>query len=458
MKEHTTSKENELILKLIQNHTSGIPFQGIKNELPLVISERTLKRRLSELVASGMLIRVGIGRGVKYVSSAKNIIQEPDKDLDEFAYLNISDESRKVIQYVQQPLIARKPVPYNRDFLDSYIPTETAYLSESIRKHLQKIGAQDGTHPAGTFARKILDRLLIDLSWNSSRLEGNTYSLLETERLIQFGEAAENKNKIEAQMILNHKSAIEFLVEGKEEIGFNRYSILNLHALLSDGLLGNQAACGRLRSIAVGIGSSAFMPAEIPQLIDECFSKILSFASVITNPFEQAFFVMVHLPYLQPFEDVNKRTSRLAANIPLIQNNFAPLSFIDVPERSYIDGTLGVYELNNISLLRDVFIWAYERSAYKYAAIRENLVAPDPFRNQYKKQLTEIVRLVILNNLNKAKATLFIQNWVKNNIKAQDQVRVVAAVETELLSLHEGNIARFQIKPQQFNLWIKSWV
>lgn len=457
MKEHTTSKENELILKFIQNHTAGIPFQSIKNQLPLLLSERTLKRRLSELVASGKLIRVGIGRGVKYVSSAKNIIQEPDKDLDEFAYLNISDESRKVIQYVQQPLIARKPVPYNRNFLDSYIPNETVYLSESIRKHLQKIGTQDGSQPAGTFARKILDRLLIDLSWNSSRLEGNTYSLLETERLIQFGEAAENKNKIEAQMILNHKSAIEFLVAGKEEIGFNRYSILNLHALLSDGLLGDQAACGRLRSIAVGIGSSAFMPAEIPQLIDECFSKILGIASVITNPFEQAFFVMVHLPYLQPFEDVNKRTSRLAANIPLIQNNFAPLSFIDVPERSYIDGTLGVYELNNISLLRDVFIWAYERSAYKYAAIRENLVAPDPFRNQYKKQLTEIVRLVILNNLNKAKATLFIQNWAKNNIKAQDQVRVVAAVETELLSLHEGNIARFQIKPQQFNLWIKNW-
>jgi Fic family protein len=183
---------------------------------------------------------------------------------------------------------------------------------------------------------------LIDLSWNSSRLEGNTYSLLETERLLQLGESAEGKDAREAQMILNHKAAIELLVEQADEIGFNRYTILNLHALLSDNLLPDPRASGRLRSIAVGIDGSVYHPLEVPQLIEECFQQILDTATAITNPFEQAFFGMVHLPYLQPFEDVNKRVSRLAANIPLIRQNLSPLSFIDVPLRAYIDGLLGV--------------------------------------------------------------------------------------------------------------------
>ena len=93
---------------------------------------------------------------------------------------------------------------------------------------------------------------------------------------------------------------------------------------------------------------------------------------------EQAFFAMVHLPYLQPFEDVNKRVSRLAANLPLIRQNLCPLSFVDVPERAYIDAILGVYELNRIELLRDVFIWAYERSCARYGAVRRSLAGPLP--------------------------------------------------------------------------------
>src|SRR5260221_6761516 len=110
-----------------------------------------------------------------------------------------------------------------------------------------------------------------------------------------------------------------------------------------------------------------FIPRAIPQLIEEMFELLLAKAAAITDPYEQAFFLMVQLPYLQPFEDVNKRTSRLAANIPLIKKNFCPLSFIDVPEETYIEGLLGVYELNRIELLRELFLWAYERSCFLYS-------------------------------------------------------------------------------------------
>ena len=126
-------------------------------------------------------------------------------------------------------------------------------------------------------------------------------------------------------MILNHKQAIEFLVESADEIGFNRYSILNLHAILSDNLLPNPEACGRLSQIAVGIGGSVYTPLSTPQLLDEYFQLVLDSASAISDPFEQSFFALVHLSYLQPFEDVNKRVARLAANIPLIKHNLCPL-------------------------------------------------------------------------------------------------------------------------------------
>lgn len=161
---------------------------------------------------------------------------------------------------------------------------------------LHETGAQpDGQKIAGTFARNVLDRLLVDLSWNSSRLEGNTYSLLETERLLELGEIVEEKSALDAQMILNHKQAIEFLVDNVETIKFNSMTVRNLHAFLADGLLGNPLACGNLRSIPLGISVTVFYPLEIPQLIEEFFELILAKAEAIKDPFEQSFFVMVHL-------------------------------------------------------------------------------------------------------------------------------------------------------------------
>src|SRR5579863_6110423 len=154
-------------------------------------------------------------------------------------------------------------------------------------------------------------------------------------------------------------------------LGFNRYTILNLHGILAQNLLHDEGAEGRLRRIPVGIEKSAFHPLEVPQLIEECFNQVLATAAAIQDPFEQSFFAMAQLPYLQPFDDVNKRVSRLAANIPFIKRNLLPLSFIDVPRPLYTDALLGVYEQNDTSLLRDVFVWAYERSAQQYAAVRQ---------------------------------------------------------------------------------------
>jgi Fic family protein len=281
--------------------------------------------------------------------------------------------------------------------------------------------------------------------------------LLDTRRLIEFGREAQGSDRRDAQMILNHKDAIEFLVNSAGEIGFNRYTVLNLHAILANNLLPDETAAGRLRHIGVGIEKSAFHPLEVPQLIEECFDQILATADAINDPFEQAFFLMVHLPYLQPFDDVNKRVSRLGANIPFIKRNLTPLSFTDMPRDLYTDAILGVYELNRIELLKDVFIWAYERSVARYAAVKQSLGEPDPFRLKYRDALREIVAAVIRTPMDRKAAVTHIESWSKENIEPDDQKKFRELVETELLGLHEGNFARYQITPKEFERWQAIW-
>jgi hypothetical protein len=258
-------------------------------------------------------------------------------------------------------------------------------------------------------------------------------------------------------MILNHKDAIEFLVGAADEIGFNRYTLLNLHALLANNLLTDPAAVGRLRYIAVGIEGSAFHPLEVPQLVEESFDQILASAAAISDPFEQAFFVMVQIPYLQPFDDVNKRVSRLAANIPLIRRNLAPLSFTEMPRQIYTEAMLGVYELNKIDLLKDVFIWAYERSAARYAAIRQSLGEPDPFRLRYRDQFRDLIAELVRARAGRKDAAARIAAWSKAAIDPGDRARFVEIAEAELIGLHEGNFARYRIRPSEFAAWQQGW-
>ena len=258
-------------------------------------------------------------------------------------------------RYLSSPLDQRPPVGYRRAFLDDYRPS-AGYLSQDELDALSKAGQMAAVPaPAGTYARRILDRMLIDLSWNSSRLEGNTYSLLDTKRLIEFGAEGRHRDAGETQMILNHKRAIEFLVDSVDELDLDRRTILNLHALLADNLLSDPSAPGRLRSHPVGVGASAYRPLDIPALIDETFDRVLETARAIEQPLEQALFCLVQLPYLQAFDDVNKRVSRLAANIPLIKHNLSPLSFTDVPREHYTDALLLIYEQNEVGLMKALF-------------------------------------------------------------------------------------------------------
>ena len=421
-------------------------------------SERTLKRRLSELVNEGKLIKSGKARAVKY-KGVITISGKADLKLGVTAtasvepYVSMSDESKEIREYVRRPIHERVPIGYKREFLEDYEPNQTEYLTQEIKSHLYEIGKTLlQTHPAGTYVRDILNRLLIDLSWASSRLEGNTYTRLDTKNLIEAGQVADGKDQTEATMILNHKSAIELLIEEEaEEIDFNPYTFLNLHAILSDNLLRDPSDSGRIRSRIVDISGTVYLPLSMPQQIEEYFRLILDKAREINDAFEKSFFIMVHIPYLQPFVDVNKRVSRIGANIPLIKKNLCPLSFINVPEKAYVEGTIGVYELNKVDLLRDVFIWAYERSCQQYNALKESVAEPDPFRLKYRHVLYLVVGEIV-----KEQSEATVDNILaisKDQICEEDIDKFTKLVIEELEELHEGNLSRYRIRLSEFNDW-----
>ncbi|HSX84540.1 MAG TPA: Fic family protein, partial [Cellvibrio sp.] len=417
------------VLEAVTAFPEGASVQQISEQLGQSIPRRTLQRRLILLVEQKRLECNGQGSATRYrvaptIYSHGGLVTGGTAEV--VFYPPLSVQGQAIREAIMRPLQQRRPVGYNRAFVDSYRPNETFYLSAELRAQLLAMGAShQEQRPAGTFARQIVNRLLIDLSWNSSRLEGNTYSLLETQLLLEAGAIAEGKNALETQMLLNHKAAIELLVDQAEEVGFNRYTLLNLHALLSENLLADPGACGRLRTIPVGISGTVYHPLEVPQQIDDCFTQVLNSAAAIRDPFEQAFFAMVHLPYLQPFEDVNKRVSRLAANIPLIRHNLSPLSFVDLSEQIYVDAIMGVYELNRIELLRDVFVWAYERSCARYSAVRQSLGQPDPFRLKHKMQISELVSKIVKEGKNKSQAAQLVRNEAKERVTDDEYARFV---------------------------------
>lgn len=439
-------QELDHLLALIAEHRDGLSINAIAEALGGSVPRRTLQRRLALLVERGRLRIQGEARAVRYrpAPGDDGTVAEP--------YVHTSVEGEEIRAYVRRPRHMRQPVGYQLEFLERYRPNESAYLPQALREQLHGLGRSPAEQtPAGTFARDILNRLLIDFSWASSRLEGNTYSRLDTERLIAQGQAAEGKNALETQMILNHKEAIEYLVRDPEHANVTVDSVVSLHAFLSDGLLADPFACGRIRNRAVEIGGSVYLPPALPQRLEELLAIVVETAADIHDPFEQAFFLMVHLPYLQPFEDVNKRVSRLAANIPFIRHNLCPLSFIDVPQQAYVDAMLGVYELNRIELLRDVFVWAYERSCQQYVAVKQHLVPPDIFRLRHRQALSEVVAAIVRNGEPATEAVVRARMPV--GVAKADEDQFAELVLAEFSTLHPGNAIRFGIRPLELSAW-----
>jgi len=411
----------------------------------------TINQVLARLVEQGKLQRGGAGRATTYHVVARHggspAAPEPDRTAgpNPTTLINWSERARALQASLDRPLGSRSPVTYQREFVDRYRPNDTFLLPEGLAQELFGRGRLPGRLPAGTYARRVLEQLLIDLSWYSSRLEGNNKSLLDTRELFRRGRSP--GDDADATMLLNHKEAIEFIVDAVPEYGIVVPVVRNIQAILMNGLL-EATELGSTRTKLVDICDSVYLPTQVPQLIEEMLDSIVEKARAIRNPVECAFFLWVSIAYLQPFADGNKRTSRLSANLPLLIANCAPLSFIDVTPSDYANAMLGVYEERNSALAIELFAWTYRRSIERYQVIVASMGAPDPLRSRYREKIGDAVRAVVHGRHPLAKALGDLA------LPAEDYDFVASAVSTDLASLEVHNCARFRLPIGATERWI----
>jgi len=266
--------------------------------------------------------------------------------------------------------------PFAR-YREALLQPEPAFTDEEAGRLIEIVST--GTSRYSKFS---VSRLLIDLSWASSHLEGNTYTQLDTQVLIEYGKRNEDKPAEDAAMILNHKRAIEYMVSNT---ALSEESVRIIHKALSDNSLTPESRhflapdkCGVIRSYTsegLHIDGSSYLPPQAedrpPGYIEHEFSRLIASANALPDALSQSFFIMTRIPYLQAFYDANKRTSRISCNIPLLKHGLSPLSFVDFDKKRYLEGMIAFYELGDERLVKLAYLDACLASAFRYLQFGE---------------------------------------------------------------------------------------
>lgn len=390
------------------------------------ISQPTLSRRMRNLEGDRHVAVQGQGRSTRY-------IRDPYHD------------------WFAVPPNKRQKVGFRFDLIEDYAPNVTRWIPAAVSARLVTAGGGRKLD-ASTYSRAIAQKLLVDLSYASSAMEGNTYSYLDTQVLIEFGQAAEGKAADETQMILNHKEAIIYLIENITEVQIDAREIKTLHALLSRGLL-DQQAVGAVRKMPVDITGSAYMPIAAPAVLEEQLARIAAKADCIADPFEQSLFLMVCISYLQFFLDVNKRTGRLACNIPLLRAGLAPLSFMDVDKAKYVRGLVTVYELGRVDLIAEAYAEGYVASAARYDAYagRDKRMVELEFRR--RTEIYGLVKSYVHDTVDAGEKGPVREYALEALIEDDPATREAVAerVADIVAALHEGNHAAYGVTRKKFD-------
>jgi Fic family protein len=434
---------------LMERYAQGLE-PASADEITTHLGEKrsTVNRYLVSLVQGGVIQKLGKGPATRYriLDAVVPEMAAASAVATAATSLPWSAQALELRAQLQAPIATRQPVTYQRQFVDTYVPNQSFLLPTEMATSLWDAGRVQGQQPASTYARKVLEQLLIDLSWHSSRLEGNRKSLLDTKAL--FAKGRTPGDDLEASMLLNHKDAIEFMVDAVPEYGITVPVVRNIQSLLMQGLLENPDSLGAIRQTVVNITDSVYVPTQVPDLLAEMLGIVVEKARQIKNPVEAAFFIWTNIAYLQPFEDGNKRTSRLCANLPLMLSNCAPLSFLDVEQQDYAIAVTSVYERLNMTLAAELFEWTYRRSIEKYRVILESMGGPNPFRARLREQLGDAVRNVVLENKTAEKAR------DELSLDASDRDAFLDMLRKELQSLETYNCARYRLSLRRTDAWI----
>lgn len=342
-------KKSKQILELIRANPK-LSSSEIHGLLKFDVELITTKRKLSKLVVANLLTTVGIGRGTKYIISATYKLFFPI-NIDTY-FVDEVDE-RNIINRFNLNLISE--VLQN---VSLYSTEELTYLTSLQKSYEQNISQL----PKSIYTQE-LERLVIDLSWKSSQIEGNTYSLLETEQLLKQQKEAEGKSKDEAIMLLNHKVAIDFIIKEPDYIDpLSNAKIESIHSLLIKDL----GIDKNIRKRLVGIPGTNYRPLDNEFQIKKTLASMCKLVNMRECVFEKAFLLLLLISYIQPFSDGNKRMARIISNAILINKGYCPLSFRTVDAIDYKKGMLLFYEQNNILEFKKIFISQFEFAVKTY--------------------------------------------------------------------------------------------
>lgn len=337
------------ILDFVKENPS-FSSKEIHERLHFNISYATVKRILTKLVTDNLILTVGKGRGTKYVVSQTYELFYP---IDTKQYFEKEIDERQIknsFNFLLIPEILSK--------VNLFTNAEIKHLNnlqEEFKKNVSELTTSE-------YAKE-LERLAIDLSWKSSQIEGNTYSLLETERLLKEKETAEGKTKDDAVMLLNHKEAIDFIVQNPDYLTpLTIARIEDIHSLLMKDL----GVVRNIRKRRVGISGTNYKPLDNEYQIKEALSDMCDLINKRDCVFEKALLALALLSYIQAFGDGNKRTARIISNAILINSEYCPISFRTIDSVEYKKAILIFYEQNNISVFKDIFINQFEFAVKTY--------------------------------------------------------------------------------------------
>lgn len=312
------------------------------------ISLVTIKRELSRMTSAGLLTASGRGRSRAYAISVAGRIFS---DVDASRYFDTEPDRRVGLAHYNFDLFPSFPS-------DIFTPAELVTLDAATAAYRVRT-----TDVPKAVQKKELERLIVELSWKSSRIEGNTYTLLDTEKLILEHKEALGHDKKEARMILNHKDAFTFVREHKKEFRtLTRAHLEEVHRMVVKDL----GVGTGLRKKPVGVTGSKYRPLDTQFQIREAVEALASAVTRVKSPYAKALLAVLGISYIQPFDDGNKRTGRIMANAILLAHHCAPLSYRSVVEREYQNATLVFYELNSLSAFKVIFIEQYVFAANNY--------------------------------------------------------------------------------------------
>lgn len=345
-----TSNGKNQVLNLLKENKREYSSKEIHESISESISYATVKRTITNLVSENLIIKSGKGKSTKYlISPAYDILQIIDIE----KYYEKEIDERTIIEDFNLNLISKTLRSINIFTEDEL--NKLSNLQSEFKKNISVLSEVE--------YKNELERLAIDLSWKSSQIEGNTYSLLETEQLLKEKETAAGKTREEATMLLNHKEAIDFIVEEPDYlIPLSISKIEDIHSLLTKEL----GVSRNIRKHRVGISGTNYRPLDNEFQIREALSNMCDLVNEKEIIFEKALLTLMLISYIQPFVDGNKRTARIVSNAILMNHQYCPLSFRTVDSVEYKKAMLIFYEQNNLTAFKEIFISQFEFAVNTY--------------------------------------------------------------------------------------------